>query len=204
VSAAQELSRFVAGGSDSAGDEDGGSLLIPRRFAARLGTALIVGGFLVAGSQLAVWGRSLASAANAHAAIVAPDACTIIPAAHIGTALGAPGSAPVGSLNGGGTSSSCTFTYHGEQLYVEVYPASQYAKSVKVATELWGKPTHPAGLGPKGNYFFSKVGEATVIFVKGPFIGELTTELGPTHAAIYAGAQRLLRLGPVFYADLKA
>jgi len=109
----------------------------------------------------------------------------------------------VGSLNGGRTSSSCTFSYHAEQLSVEVYPVSQYAKAVKVATELWGRPTHPAGLGPKGNHFFAN-GEATVIFVKGPFVGELTTELGPTHAAVIAGAHRLLRLGPVFYSVLKA
>jgi hypothetical protein len=88
-------------------------------------------------------------------------------------------------------------------LSVEVYPASQHAQAVKVATELWGKPTHPGGIGPGGDYFFSSEGEATVIFVKGPFYGELTTELGPTHAAIIAGAHRLLSLGPVFYSDLK-
>jgi hypothetical protein len=176
-------------------------MLFPRHFGTRRGATLIVG-FLVVGSQLVASGTSLASAADAHAAVTAPDACTIIPAARIGVAVGAPGTAPVGSLNGGGTSSSCTFSSHSEQLYVEVYPASQYAKDVKVATELWGKPTHPAGLGPKGDYFFSKVGEATVIFVKGPFVGELSTELGPTHAAINAGANRLLRLGPVFYSLL--
>jgi hypothetical protein len=180
-------------------------MLIPRSSGARLCASFIVSGLFVAGAQVAVWGTSVASAAAAaHAAVVAPDACTIIPATRIGTALGAPGVALVGSLNGGGTSSSCTFTYRLEQLTVEVYPAAQYARAVKVATELYGKPTHPAGLGPKGNYFFSLEGEPTVIFAKGPFIGEITAELGPTKAAIVVGSNRVRNLGPVFYSDLKA
>jgi hypothetical protein len=178
-------------------------MYIPRGLRTRRGAAFIVGGVLIAGSSLAAGGAPIASAATAHAAVAAPDACTIIPAARIATAVGAP-AAPVGSLNGGGTSSSCTFTFHVEQLSVEVYPASQYAQAVKVATELYGKPTHPAGLGPKGNYFFSLEGETTVIFLKGPFVGELTSELGPTKAAIVAGSRRILRLGPVFYSALKA
>jgi hypothetical protein len=62
-----------------------------------------------------------------------------------------------------------------------------------------------SGAVARGEYFFSSgEGEATVLFVKGPFLGELLTELGPTHAAVVAGAHRLLSLGPVFYSDLKA
>jgi hypothetical protein len=197
------MSRFLVSASDAGEDVEGEIVLNPKRFTTRFGAASVVVGLLVAGSQLSVWGMSSASAVDAHAAVTASDACTLIPAARIAAALGATGAPPAGSLNGGGTSSSCTFAYRAEQLYVEVYPRAQYAKDVKVATQLWGKPTHPAGLGPKGNYFFSLEGEATVIFLKGPFVGELSTELGPTHAAILAGAHRLLRLGPVFYSVLK-
>lgn len=109
-----------------------------------------------------------------------------------------------GYLSGGVTTSSCTFSYRTEQVTIQIIPASQAAETVKVDTELWGTPTHPAGLGPKGDYFFSKSGEAEVIFVKGPFLGEVVAEMGPTHAAVVADAQRLVSLGTVVYSLLKA
>jgi len=163
---------------------------------------VIVAGFLVAGSQLALSGTWLASTAGAQGA--PPDACTLVPAARINIAIGAPaGTTVAGTLNQDSTASSCTFTYDSasidENLGIQIYPASQYGATVKANSE-YGKPTHPAGTGPRSVYFFNADGNAIIIFVKGPYMVEVSAGLGPTHAAIVAGARRVVSLAPFVYA----
>jgi hypothetical protein len=167
---------------------------------------IVAGGLIIAYPQVLTSVSAYAATIHARAAkSTVPNACTVIPAVHVAVALGNPRLKVKGSFNGGPTWSSCSFSYDTEQLSVEIYPAAQYAQTAKVDTQLWGKPSHPAGLGPKGDYFFSThQSEATILFVKGPYLGELLTELGPTNTAVIAGAKRLAELGPVFYASLKS
>jgi hypothetical protein len=176
-------------------------MLFPRRIVARFGAVLVIG-FLLAGTQLAVSGTWLGSAADAHGTV--PDSSTLVPAARIAIAMGAPaGTTLPGNLNQDSTSSGCSFIYdsatNDETLAIQIYPASQYGAAVR-ADSHYGKPTHPAGLGPKGVYFFdSNNGDASVFFVKGPYFVEILAGIGPTHAAEVAGARRVLSLAPLVF-----
>jgi hypothetical protein len=179
-------------------------MFLPRRNLARFGVVLATC-FFIAGTQVAISGTWLASAADAQGTV--PDSCTLVPAARIAIAMGAPASKTLaGNLNQNSTSSGCSFTYDSatidETLAIQIYPASQYAAAVH-ADSHYGKPTHPAGLGPKGVYFLNlEEGDASVFFIKGPYFVEILAELGPTHAAIVAGARRTLRLAPLVYAKV--
>jgi hypothetical protein len=179
-------------------------MIFPRRIVARFGAVFVIG-FLFAGTQLAVSGTWLGSVADAQGTV--PDSCTLVPAARIAIAMGAPaGTTLAGSLNQDSTSSGCSFIYDSatidETLAIQIYPASQYGAAVQGASH-YSKPTHPAGLGPKGDYFFNSIdGNTSVFFIKGPYFVEILAGLGPTHAAIVAGARRVLILAPLVFANV--
>jgi hypothetical protein len=176
-------------------------MFVQRRNLAKFGGVLATCLFL-AGTQMAILGTWLAPPVDAQGAV--PDSCTLVPAARIAISMGAPASTTLaGNLNQSSTVSGCSYIYDSatidETLAIQIYPASQYAAAVPH----YGKPTHLAGLGPKGVYFLNlEEGDASVFFIKGPYFVEILAGLGPTHAAIIAGARRTLSLAPLVYANV--
>jgi len=120
-------------------------------------------------------------------------------------ALGVPVSKVVPTLTALGTSSSCVYSSPAvENLMIQLYSATRGPSTVSQLIHEYGAPTHPAGLGPNGDYFFSKDGDAASIFYRGPILGAVFVQLNPTPAAMNIEAARSLTLAYAVYAHLKA
>ena len=153
----------------------------------------------IVGSTLMLVTAAASPASSVRASLKAPDACTLASPSSIGAAFGSLGLHLTGDRNESGTSSACTYT-HISILYLEVMPLSQYASVTKVDTQLYRSPTHPAGIGPKGDYFLGD--NADVVFVKGPFVVNVIFAING-HSSYSSAGARIVSFARTIYAHFK-